>query len=339
MKWTVVAAVIMLISCSNSERNYQTLSFEEGFYLVSSYKLPDSLGIKGYTTAFVEGTDSTYFFGAFFANGIFEYDFKNSTVRRIGRTGSGPGEYQNPVGLYYENGEISFTDNSSHGIQVIDREGQFIRKIKSKNWFGHTHIRKLGSDYYGLTDTHGSHTILRSDDKKFYNSPKYLKNFHSGNVPNLVSFQDQLLFMNPVEPKIFSVNLETSEESIQKIEGLPNFFDWETFGKSNSVKHGDTISRHRFVYYFALLNVESENYFITQSLGASPNKDPKDFINADNHILSTDGEALLNIKVGEKMNAIMAVFNNKIVTRRLDADGEFYIEVFTLSKRAKDLLK
>ncbi len=62
---------------------------------------------------------------------IKKYDFNGNFIKKVGRKGSGPGEFYSPGLIAYSNGKIYVTQQMFPGIQVFDKDLNFKYKIKT----------------------------------------------------------------------------------------------------------------------------------------------------------------------------------------------------------------
>lgn len=69
----------------------------------------------------------SYFVANAISYQLFKFDTNGFRVKRVGSQGVMPGQFQNPGGMAFHNGELFVTDSDNHRIQVFDRDLEFLR--------------------------------------------------------------------------------------------------------------------------------------------------------------------------------------------------------------------
>ena len=99
-------------------------------------------------------------------NRIVVFDFQGQFKKSIGSQGQGPGEFDNPTGLFiFEDGRIAVADYNNHRIQIFDRNGVFSKAIKTIN----ARVADLiyVDDKYYTVSSYGvsGYQLLRTEEK------------------------------------------------------------------------------------------------------------------------------------------------------------------------------
>ena len=102
---------------------------EEYSFTVSTYhesgKRTRSLEMGGEYAADIESEE--YFVANAISHEIFKFNAKGLHHKRVGTQGREPGQFQNPGGMDFYDGELFVTDSANHRIQVFDRDLNLIR--------------------------------------------------------------------------------------------------------------------------------------------------------------------------------------------------------------------
>jgi len=66
---------------------------------------------------------------------IVQYDGSLKLIRSVGKLGSGPLEFSEPVGIAVgPSGSVYVADTGNHRIQILSAEGQFLRALPVPGW-------------------------------------------------------------------------------------------------------------------------------------------------------------------------------------------------------------
>ena len=118
--------IISFLSCSH--KNDKPVEFKSMFTLIDSLLLGDSNSISQPIDV-AELDDSLFVYTDFWARSIFYYNRKTGRIKKLGRTGKGPGEYIWPEKLIVRERKILFSDFQARTIQNIDISGKCYSKI------------------------------------------------------------------------------------------------------------------------------------------------------------------------------------------------------------------
>ena len=96
-------------------------------------------------------------------NTVFKFDKKRNLVHKVGRKGSGPGEFNKPRGLTFAKGQLYVCDYDNKRVQVLTSHLDFVKEI-----LPFSEVRDISVDergYLFVCDT-GNNRIQVFDDKE-----------------------------------------------------------------------------------------------------------------------------------------------------------------------------
>lgn len=100
------------------------------------------------------------------AKNIFVFDLEGRFLNRIGKNGKGPGEYNKPNQIAYENGKLIVYVTNLRKIISYKLDGTFIEEVNiatEEMYFGMKSILLFNNDFYGFADGPG---YLNNNDKE-----------------------------------------------------------------------------------------------------------------------------------------------------------------------------
>jgi len=302
---STVTSIVMLIACS-SFFDEAIVSKKKGLYLVDSDNIEINPTNCFYFSTLFKGIPKTIFLETsescligliskirvcdqFFlvldgykAKSLFVFDKEGRFIRKIGRTGQGPGEYVQPCDFTIdkENRTVYVLDRPLRRIQKYEIEtGKFIHSIRLDQKIGSNNIEYSNGKLYADADfpTHSNNNYLLrvihepsgKEENKFLNVVTYNKgisntNFlqsnvffplENGNIVFMQQFMDYIFEIS--KDSIFSLidfkgkEIMTAEEVNDAMAKDPVFYMPHLFGKRKFAhKHSFIEHRNKLFFYY-----------------------------------------------------------------------------------------
>ncbi len=258
----------------DGEKNLYVTSFSSGKLIKIDVNGNGVLVSKGSLDSKLYGIDCL-------GNRLAATDFKNdlfyifrpdgTVLKKIGKTGSGEGEFHGPEGICYDpGGNIYVVDSANHRVQKFNSGGSFILQFGKQGEYegemsGPTDAVWHGGSVY-VTDT-GNRRIAVFDD-----SGNFIKNIEIPGLerPRGISGKDGLLLVSDEKKGLLFYDTATAAQ---------NWFDrWEDGRKRFSILSSSVYDRDGYLY---CLDYNSETVHIFS-------QERKQYSNLDLEITSVD---------------------------------------------------
>jgi hypothetical protein len=228
MIYTLRAAFIgmlwlTILSCSNQNKfNSNAIDLTSSRVVAHEFNLNEDYDFTaGVILSMTKVSDTEYIFMDFARRALFLLDTADHEVRQVGSQGDGPGEYRNPIHFQKtESDEIAFTDITNMSIKFIRLDGSYVNRIGHKLGGGKQFVF-YNDDIFvvgGLSNNQQEYYQLTNIDKQgelkkelFPAKEEYENQIRNLGMGGITLVDNQVFFMNIIEPVIYNYNIQTSE--------------------------------------------------------------------------------------------------------------------------------
>jgi hypothetical protein len=163
--------------------------------------------------------DRIYILDMYGTQSLLVFDITGKFLHKIGGTGGGPGEYTRYINFDVYDNIVYVNDFSNRRMLIFDKEGKYIKSVKSSFSFSDFYILEHQKYLLSLDHEENSNSnkiVITNDLKKketaYFSFSRDFKN-NKGNSRSFQSFQKKTAYMFPVSDTLYIFNEEGNVEN------------------------------------------------------------------------------------------------------------------------------